>query len=755
MKQPSDGWTLARVLVPLASLAPFADGLLRGGAFYFRDLWSYFFPIRRFVVEGLLQGEIRQWNPFVNEGAPVLLPPVGYPIDLIQALLPNEAGFSLLLALHVPLAGLTFLGLARRMGSGPAAAALGALVYALSGFSLSSLTLYIHLEALAWAPLVVSLLLRAAGGGAGEIALAGLATGVCFSTTGVEIAAQAVACAFLLCASRRAGELLRFAASVLLGLGLAASPLAGLVAQVSGSQRDAGFKLAESLAHSVHPLSLLQVLAAGIFGDPVAAGLDYWGGRLWTGQFPYFLSLYLGGAALSFAAIGACGRGRYRTRLLILLAVGLAVCLGRFSRLDLLLQLVPALAKFRFPVKAFFTVVMAVSLLASAGAERVLASRGWRQLLVLSSLAGVVLLGLAGLAALPLPSLQSALFTDAYPQALRAAALRAGAGDAAAGAAAPFAVAGLAWLALRQRIAPRAAVAVAAAVIAADLVRAGAGLNPVAPRSLYALSPEMTLVAERLRQSGGRVFTCMPQAMPTFRDALRRVGRTGVWVTAVNRETLSPYANVEAAVETTGADATALVAPRFSMSWGEVLCLDPGTLDRLRAGGVRYVLSVQPFTNEALALVDVASPAKTAPLSIYVYELSRSLPDPNVWQAADDLDELGRSRSLEGASARYLEARPGFVRVAVGTPREAQLILRRTSAPGWSASVDGRPAALTTANGRHQAVAVPAGTSEVVLRYRAPRARLGLWITLASLAVAAGLGLLGGAPVRDDRAVSC
>ena len=532
---------------------------------------------------------------------------------------------------------------------------------------------------------------------------------------------------------------------MLLGLGVAASPLAGLVAQVSGSQRDAGFKLAESLAHSVHPASLLQVLAAGIFGDPVAAGLDYWGGRLWSGQFPYFLSLYLGGAALSFAAIGACGRGRSRTRLLILLAAGLAVSLGHFLRLDLLLEVVPALAKFRFPVKAFFTVVMAVSLLASAGAERVLASRGLRQLLVLASLAGLVLLGLAGLAALPLPSLRSVLFTDAYPQALRAAALRSVAGDAAAGAAAPFAVAGLAWLALRQRIAPRAAVAAAAAVIAADLVRAGAGLNPVAPRSLYALSPEMTLVAERLRQSGGRVFTCMPNAMPTFREAVRRVGRTGVWLTVVNRETLSPYANVGAAVETTGADATALVASRFSMSWGEVLCQDPGTLDRLRTGGVRYVLSVQPFTNDALRLVDVTSPARIAPLSIYVYELARSLPDLSVAAARDDVDAVFGTSAIAAAGARYLEAHAGVVRVAVETPREGWLVLRRTSAPGWSARVNGAPAALETANGRHQAVRVPAGASEVVLRYAAPRAVAGLAISLASLAAVGALYAAGGA----------
>jgi hypothetical protein len=493
-------------------------------------------------------------------------------------------------------------------------------------------------------------------------------------------------------------------------------------------------------------MSLLQVLFAGVYGDPVAAGFNYWGGRLWSGQFPYFLSLYLGGAALSFAVIGACGRDRYRARLLILLAAGLLLSLGRFARLDLVLELAPILSSLRYPVKAFFSVVLAVSLLASAGAERVLASRrGWSLLLWVASVVGLVSLILAGLAALPsaTPWLERFFFLDASAQAVRSSALQSIAGDAAAGALACLALAGLAWLALRERLAPRMALAAAAAVIAADLVRAGAGLNPVAPRSLYTLSPEMTVVAERLRQSRGRVFTCTVQAMPTFREAASRMARTGVWSTAVRRESLTPWANMDAGIETTGADATALVASRFSLSVDDALCRDPGTLDRLRAAGVRFVLSVQPFTNEALGLLEVASPARIAPLSVYVYELTGSLPDPSVSESPDDLDAVGRARVVEGAAARYLDSHPGLVRLAVDTPRAAWLILRRAGAAGWTASVNGEPRALALANGRHLAVAVPPGASEVTLRYEAPHAALGLLISLASLAGAFGLARAG------------
>ena len=60
---------------------------------------------------------------------------------------------------------------------------------------------------------------------------------MCLSTTGVEIAAQAVACAFVLGASRRIHDQLRFACAVLLGGGLAAAPLVSLARLVSGSRR--------------------------------------------------------------------------------------------------------------------------------------------------------------------------------------------------------------------------------------------------------------------------------------------------------------------------------------------------------------------------------------------------------------------------------------------------------------------------------------------------------------------------------------
>jgi len=278
------------------------------------------------------------------------------------------------------------------------------------------------------------------------------------------------------------------------------------------------------------------------------------------------------------------------------------------------------------------------------------------------------------------------------------------------------------------------------AIVAADLVRAGAGLNPTVDRGFYAFSPEMIAESARLRGSGARVFTCAVQAMPAYRAALQeRADPKGLWTYGVVREALTPCGNMDLAVETAGGDATDLVPAQRALSMEEVMCRAPGTPAKLRVMGVRYVVNVQPLDNDELHLIHAMSPARTAPLSIYVHELANSLADPTVSLFPDDLDDQGRSRPLEGARARYLETRPGALRVSVETPRDAHLILRRASAAGWSATVDGKPTAVRLANGRHQAVPVPAGTSIVEMRYRAPRGRLGLGLGLLSAVAVAGL----------------
>ena len=347
-------------LVGLLAFLPFLRGVLSGASLYFRDLALYFLPLRRLALDGLRAGEVRFWNPYLHEGVPLSLPAVGYPLDLVQVLRPDEAGISMILALHVPLAAVGFYFLCRGLLGVPSvAAAGGALLYALGGFVLSTVNLYVVLQAAAWAPLVVLTLARATrSASGGSVVPAALVTAVALSTTGVEIVGQAIVIGVLLGLSRD-GRLVRglAAAGAAVGLGalLCAPVLLMVAAQVGDSARSQGFATDVVLAQSVHPFTLLQTVVGGLYGNLSNLADEWWGQNFFPRGFPYILSLYLGPAALAIAVVGSTGRHPARTRLAVLAAAGVVLSLGRWAGLAAVVDAVPGINAFRYPVKVFFT----------------------------------------------------------------------------------------------------------------------------------------------------------------------------------------------------------------------------------------------------------------------------------------------------------------------------------------------------------------------------------------------------------------
>ncbi|GAA1885947.1 YfhO family protein [Lapillicoccus jejuensis] len=78
----------------------------------------------------------------------------------------------------------------------------------------------------------------------------------------------------------------------------------------------------------------------------------------------------------------------------------------------------------------------------------------------------------------------------------------------------------------------------------------------------------------------------------------------------------------------------------------------------------------------------------------------------------------------------------GVVAASVDHPRAGWLVVAdNLQAPGWSVTVDGRPATLRPADGAFGAVAVPAGRHEVRFAYAAPGLRVGALVSLGALAV--------------------
>lgn len=123
----------------------------------------------------------------------------------------------------------------------------------------------------------------------------------------------------------------------------------------------------------------------------------------------------------------------------------------------------------------------------------------------------------------------------------------------------------------------------------------------------------------------------------------------------------------------------------------------------------------------------------------------------------------GRSVVLDLAAEPPLAPVDGAGEVAVveDTPTRARLRVNRTGPgwlvvmqahlPGWSATVNGEPRPLTRANIAFSAVALDAGASEVVLRYRPASFRLGGAISGVA-AIALGGGTIGLVRARRRRA---
>lgn len=730
----SGRWSLALLFAIGASLLPFARILIRGEALYFRDLSGQFFPTRTFVLEGLRNGELRFWNPFVHEGVPLALTPLSYPLDLLQLLRPDEVGLTVSLILHLPLAaaGCVFLG--RRLGWTPAGAVASALVYTLGGFALSTLNLYVYTQTLAWVPYFI-LAFRACVEEAGgrSIAAAAASLGLIISTTGVEIGVQGCLLALLVTPPLTRASLLRAAAAGALGIGLAAAAILPVTALVGDSERGAGFATTVVLSHSVHPLVLPQAVFAGFLGDPANLTGAWWGSNFFPQGFPYILTLYLGPTVVGLALAAALQPIPLRRRLAFAAVLGIVISLGRYAGWDSLLDAAPFLRVFRYPVKAYFLTHAAAALLAGAAVSAMESTPGTRRAALAVAGVGAVACALASLpwiAPGPVSWFLGGFLPPGATAAQRLEIVGFMSSDAAAGGLVALLAASVAWAAARGRWPSARAAAFVTALAATDLIRAGAGVNPSVTPDFFALSPEMAREADDLRRTGGRAFTCDPLATSSYRQARRaRVGRHEAFSLALGIETFTPDSNVRAGVRTALSIDRTMLAPRDRVLEPEqVACRDAAALiPRLRSSGVTRVFSVEPLSSPELSLLRVVSPARISPLGVHVYEVS----DP-------------RPRFSRRVELRVDE--PGRIVFGVALDEPGEIVVREPAASGWTVRVDGRPSDFVKDDAGHRRLRLPSGASEVAFDYEPPGLARGVVVAFASFAALVGLCLSGRRP---------
>jgi len=761
-------------LAALCALLPDLAAAWPARSYYFRDFSVTFYPLRFFAAQELRAGRFAAWNPCIYEGSFAL--PTLYPLDLLHAAWSSPAGVSWLLTLHLPMAALAAYWLARELGTDRVGAFVAAAVYALGGLCLSSLNLYVFLQALAVAPLVAGTLRRAAVHGGRAVPLAALAVAIALSTLAVEFVAQAVllGLALGLAARPRLDGLLRSALAGALGMGLAGVQVAVTLGIVRDSVRGAGFAADVAMGNAVHPLVLLQALVPDLFGALSLPVETWWGGHFFSKGLPYFLSLYVGPLALILAWVGLGtsreaprhpGAPETRLRRVVLGAglLGLWYALGPWGGLAPALARLPFFGWVRFPSKALLLPHFAVALAAGWGAQRLLRREGWSRAARAAAVLGVLGFGLA----LAVRFSGSGLAAWAALDPARFGAIRGvvAQGFLEAGLLASFALL-LALGVSRGWLGVGLGTAAIVAALVADLVRAGTGMNPQVSPSFFKPLPEMS--ALRLDDpEGGRVFSYGLDHSPVFRQFLAR-GAPELALASffVNRQILAPYNNIVDRVEAPEATDLTSFVPRPRELGPEDY--DPrragALLPWLRNAAVTRVISLDPLEHPDLVSL-AAVPLGPAGLLAHVYRVAGAWPRAflacRTVEAMDRDDALGRPYAPAFDAARDVSLEPADRPSAGGAPCHAGAVTRLSSRPdeerfrvesdgagylvsrasfarGWTATVDGVPAPVLRANGKHRAIPVGAGQHDVVLRYRAPGLAAGLWISaLAALTTAA------------------
>jgi len=485
---------------------------------------------------------------------------------------------------------------------------------------------------------------------------------------------------------------------------------------------------------------------------------------LFDAREPFLSSLYLGVGALFVAA---CGRlSRVSTWALSCCLFLLLASLGRHAILFPLLTRLPVVGIFRYPAKCLIPTALLFGLLVSAGIEACLrpwdASERRRGVLVALLALGFSLLSLAA----------ARLGPGFFGGSILAPGTASGIASASAilirSASVGLLAAALLFLRARVRAAPSLLVAAIAFLVFADLLLAGRGVNPLAPRELASTLPEAT----RLMRPGSRTYLFQDDATWLNDHFVRGpVGwpRAAAWALGVDALLSPPVGGRFGFFGGFDGDFTGL-APRALSELSDLVYYARGSplaVRILAAGSVDYVIAlhdeplpglrplgdVPSFFSEPIRVLEVSDPLPRA----YVVGGARRTPARGMVGALLDRGfDMRRevvSASLDRPSpedfsgeARIVERRGDFLSIDTKASAPGFLVVTEAFDAAWKARVDGVPSAIFAANGGFRGVEIPAGRHRVEMRYRPAGAAVGAAISATAIV----LGLLAWEVLRRN-----
>jgi hypothetical protein len=371
------GWTT--LLFGLLILAIYAPTILSGRNFAGRDLLVYHLPIEKAVHEAYSHRRLPVWIPEISGGRPLAPNPnVGafYPIRPLLAQFSFPAAMRIFPILHWVFAGVGMILLLRSVGASPGAAWLAGVTYAFSGPAVTDV-FYPNIQpGMTLLPWVVWAVNRRNVSAGMKLLTLSFLFALLYLAGDVFTIGIAIFCGFLWIvierfAAERIPELILLGFGLLLAGVLAAPQVVATALWVPDTNRAVlGMKLGESLAFSLSPLRLAELVVPFPFGPTWELDASQvWGWPVFRAKtIGFFTTLYPG----AFCVI-ALMSGRWR-------APG-----ARFARIlfsvALLLSVAPSFLPeawghhasplpLRYPEKFAVAIVFALAILAGLAFDR-------------------------------------------------------------------------------------------------------------------------------------------------------------------------------------------------------------------------------------------------------------------------------------------------------------------------------------------------------------------------------------------------
>lgn len=722
------------------------------------DFFHEYLPLAVTAARALRAGELPLWNPYSNAGQPLLadpqnallypptwlalaglrgfVTPAGFALEPTAALQRFDAesvlAFERLVPLHLALASAGAYLLGRVWTGARTGGLVVALTFAYSGalqsYPVQQLPI---LRVAAWLPLLVLLLsLALERRSARWAAAAGVALGLALLAGHPQTALFAL-CALAILLLARAGRDWRAGSSwpallgqgarcllaLAVGLGLAAAQLLPTLEFVALSGRASATYAFVSGGFGPRELTLNLLAPRVLGGLPVYVGV---------------LPLVLAGAGLLLARGWTVGFGAGSALFGLLLSLG-----GNTFLFPVLYQLVPGFDLFRNQERAILLWSFGVAVLAGVGAAALVrplgpaarrALRGYRRVLLgvgaLAALVGGALGGGWLAAEFGGPGLERwrrladgyAFFLLMLGLAIGVVWLR-GAGPPQRG---------LGCAGDPGPVRPRGAVLplLLGGLILLDLATASGDSNRQDRRPDDVYRASEIVAALRADPAWGRVVDegvlngnhGLVYGLATIGESFAlRVQRVDELRAALSRQTLHDLLGVRAVVsrEPRPEDGPVVLEERWRDQTNRLTRRSPAP----ERAYFPAVVTVVEGPEEAL----------------------RRLAAPGFDARSEAVIERGAvppGREVRAGAGRVEEVRAGWnwLEVRAETPTGGLLVLRETAYPGWRAEVDGGAAPLLTSNHALRAVALPPGRHVVRLSYEPGSLRLGLALTLLTLA---------------------